>query len=858
MKTFYLLPLVFFAFLTCHAQKLPESPNKVNPAGQREGQWTIWYTKARKPTQNPGSVFYYRRISYRKDKPTGLVRDYYRSGKVRWEGTLLADRPKEIIDGKAVSYYENGNKEAERVYAAGKPVSEVTYTPDGEIEERVKWGNPDNDQLTDVALPGGFTLPFSEIKNALEGLPDSMKNHIDALPDSLYDSNMKEVLIEHTPDFLKEIGLELGDPATINSLQDQLPKMILEYFDPLEGVVAHPPDQLLTMKLYCNYLTSLVRTGKGGEAEELLMQVHQGQLNAIQEDSPFSATEYSRTIALNSMAYLSEYFNFFVLLRRQQNPAIVARMYDYQLATKALLFDANYRLRELVMNSQDTALKQDYQRWLDLKNEWASSYYNPAKPKSIYGITPEEQKKMLASKEEETDETKETKLTQILTLERQLYERSAAFATAVDREQPTWHDVQRQLKPAEAAIEMVRFRRHAKDWTDTVHYAALIVTPTTKLPQLVLLENGNDLEGRYARSYRKAIGPGQSARGVKPDRSNYILAAATDKLYQHYWGKIDAVLKKTGTKKIYFSPDGVYNSVNLNTLYNPVARKFVLDEYDVQLVTNTKDLITRKNSKTTIAHAALFGYPDYRQAADTGRQNAAAVPHLPADDVKKSVRNGKLERLQGTETEVNTIAGLLAQHKVKVNKRLEGRATEAAIKQLDSPHILHIATHGFFDPGETGRKKATGMISLADLPLSPEDPLLRSGLFLAGAQQALDGNLAADAAEDGLLTAYEAMNLHLHKTDLVVLSACETGLGEIRNGEGVYGLQRAFQTAGARSVLMSLWKVDDAATQELMTEFYRQWLLSGNKRTALRSAQETIRARYPEPYYWGAFVLVGE
>ena len=164
---------------------------------------------------------------------------------------------------------------------------------------------------------------------------------------------------------------------------------------------------------------------------------------------------------------------------------------------------------------------------------------------------------------------------------------------------------------------------------------------------------------------------------------------------------------------------------------------------------------------------------------------------------------------------------------------------------------MHLATHGYFLEDEPSTTTETSGRYIAN-------PMLRSGLIMAGAQTFLKTGLPADVGgEDGILTAYEAMNLQLEETDVVVLSACETARGDVKNGEGVYGLQRAFKLGGAACVVMSLWSVDDEATQQLMVSFYRNFLKMGNAHEAMRLAQTDIKKKYPNPFYWGAFVVVG-
>jgi CHAT domain-containing protein len=186
---------------------------------------------------------------------------------------------------------------------------------------------------------------------------------------------------------------------------------------------------------------------------------------------------------------------------------------------------------------------------------------------------------------------------------------------------------------------------------------------------------------------------------------------------------------------------------------------------------------------------------------------------------------------------------------------MQAAATEANIKKTKAPTLLHVATHGYFLADVENREATTFGVNLEN---ANDNPLLRSGLLFAGASKtAMGATPDLESNDNGVLTAYEAMNLNLQGTDLVILSACETGLGEVKSGEGVYGLQRAFLVAGAEAIIMSLWKVDDAATQALMTNFYTNWLKSRDKQKAFKQAQLQLMTKYKEPYYWGAFVMMG-
>jgi CHAT domain-containing protein len=215
----------------------------------------------------------------------------------------------------------------------------------------------------------------------------------------------------------------------------------------------------------------------------------------------------------------------------------------------------------------------------------------------------------------------------------------------------------------------------------------------------------------------------------------------------------------------------------------------------------------------------------------------------------------RFEALPGSRLEGEHVAGMLG-----VEPWLQGEALEAPLKACRSPRILHLATHGFFledqkrDPDEQSPFAAPTLQRMVKI----ENPLLRAGLALAGANTFLAGETPPAEAEDGLLTAEDVMGLDLLDTELAVLSACDTGSGSVRSGEGVFGLRRAFTVAGAKTLVMSLWEVPDEQTRELMEDFYRRLLAGEPRAEALRQAQLAMKARYPDPFYWGAWICQGE
>jgi CHAT domain-containing protein len=309
---------------------------------------------------------------------------------------------------------------------------------------------------------------------------------------------------------------------------------------------------------------------------------------------------------------------------------------------------------------------------------------------------------------------------------------------------------------------------------------------------------------------------------------------------------------------LLLAPDGDLARLPFEALPGADGRHLI-DEYRISYLGCGRDLLRLAASPGGPPSAAVVvADPDF----DLGSAASAAVEQGPllagrhARDLKDSVLT--FPRLPGTRHEGAQLGDLLG-----VRPWLDAAVLEARLKRVRSPRILHLATHGFFlsDQHRDAQQEQGWVVGeelgrLAGLRL--ENPLLRSGLALAGANTWLHrGQLPAEA-EDGLLTAEDVTGMDLSATELVVLSACQTGLGEVHVGEGVFGLRRAFVLAGARTLVMSLWKVPDEQTQELMADFYCRLLAGEGRAEALRQAQLALKERHPDPHSWGAFICLGD
>ena len=489
--------------------------------------------------------------------------------------------------------------------------------------------------------------------------------------------------------------------------------------------------------------------------------------------------------------------------------------YSLSLFHRNLILSASQALNKELFYTPDPSLSNKYYQWMELKKYLSVLYSKPV----------DERKEDVVTIEAKAGD-----------LEKELTRLSSGFKKQQQR--VDWKDIRNKLQVDEASIEFVSFRPIKRIWYgDSIVYMALLLRKDM-LPAMIYMFNEKQLTNLLSSTGNRKTNEGvkelYSSRGVSEDSDIVI----NKSIYQLIWKPLEKELK--GIKTIYFAPSGILHRIAFSAL--PINKKEVLsDRYKlVQLATTATVTDQMTTFITSSDNLRLYGGIKYGDAS----------------------RSGSFNYLPGTEAEIGAIEKLSKTTQNRISILFGIKATEESFKALDgkaSPAVIHIATHGFFFPDpivDLHDNIQRSFETSGKVFKQSDNPLFRSGLLFAGANNSWKGK-PVEGIEDGILTAFEVSNMYFPNTKLVVLSACETALGDIQGSEGVYGLQRAFKIAGVQNLVMSLWKVPDIETGEFMQLFYKNMYAGKSISDAFYLAQTGMKNKYRnDPYKWAAWVMV--
>lgn len=566
-----------------------------------------------------------------------------------------------------------------------------------------------------------------------------------------------------------------------------------------------------TNEILFNYALALW-LAHSSQCESVAVKTSQSLTQSILSNFSFLSQE-ERTNFYKNFEYYLPLLN--VMLYETGDRNLFGQIYDNILITKGLLLRTTNSVKETVLESGNVQVISDYNRMLSLKQQIIN----------------------------ERDSLQRIKINEeIEKLDKRLSRNASEYGAFTKSNNIKWKDVCESLKDGDIAIEfynlpIIIHKDTIQQMTGEPRFCAVLLKKGFKAPDIIPLCKESELEVLF---------------------SDSLYNSTT--LYDLVWKPLENVLGDV--RNIYFAADRMLHQVGIEYALLP-DKKRICDNYNIYRLTSTR-LLAENKSNNNLKNAVLFGGLNY----DLSRDKLIAESRENGIKPVKAYRTADLENyrygvtyLPGTKEEVENISQFInSTKKIRCEVITGDKGTEETFRTLEGKDvgIIHLATHGFFWSDEITEKRSYVSFLMNSVVRSNEDKaLLRSGLFFSGANVGLAGEQLPEDVEDGVMTAQELSAMNLGNVDMVVLSACQSGLGET-TGEGVFGLQRGFKLAGANSLLMSLWKVDDEATKLLMTEFYHNLIKGDSKISSLRKAQQYIRSipYYNSPEYWAGWILL--
>lgn len=500
------------------------------------------------------------------------------------------------------------------------------------------------------------------------------------------------------------------------------------------------------------------------------------------------------------------------------NSQVKTMAYDNSLFTKNMLLNSGRLLGVLVKNSADET-KEAYSYLQTLKNA--------------------------LSKKGTPKDSIDTYIEKISQLEKQIASSIPNFNDRLKKQFKLTSDIQDMLSDDEIAIEFVFLPQLKLPFEDSkLRYGALILTKDSKAPILVPLCSEYDLEDIF-----------DEEKTNNQDFIDKLYDIKDTRLYDLVWSGIEPYI--SSGKIVYYSPTGYISKINMSAISNGSYR--LRDKLVIHEVSTTAAIGGLKERiRNEISNSILFGDINYYEDADMMAENAKTYQYVSSGDVlaARSLTRNTWDLLPSTRDEVKNIRNLLSEFGINTRIISQNSANEESFKAMsgNAPDIIHVASHGFYY--KSTEDVTTSFFSSLNSYTHKDFSLLFSGLLFAGANNAWTGKNIAENIEDGILTADEISRLDLEGNKLLVLSACDTGLGAIDKIDGVFGLQRGFKKAGVETILMSLWKVPDKETSILMKSFYEHYSSGESPNKSLKQAQNVLIQMGKSPYFWAGFVVL--